>query len=188
MNKTMMIAALIGCAIALTGCVSEELTWGGQKAVRQPDGTVLVDQTTGKPYYEKEQNHLERFSHLTDAELKELHVKADAESYEAHLGQLGSFCGSNTVAVINASVGGAAKLVAEAGALYTKIAGGASADVISSLVGKAVALFRSKGGNVDTATASLDGGKLKICDGTTCVTCDADGNCTSYSEGVCTDL
>lgn len=190
MNKTMMIAALIGCAIALTGCVSEELTWGGQKAVRQPDGTVLVDQSTGRPYYEKDQNHLERFSHLTDVELKELHVKADAETYEAHLGQIGSFCGSNTVAVINAGLGGATKLVAEAGVLYAKIAGGASADVISSLVGKAVSLFKSKGGNVDTATASLDGGKLKICDGTTCVTCDADGNCTSgtCSEGVCTDL
>lgn len=53
MNKTMMFAAIFGCAIALSGCVSEELTWGGQKAVRQPDGTVLVDQTTGKPYYER---------------------------------------------------------------------------------------------------------------------------------------
>lgn len=184
MNKTMMLAALIGCAIALTGCVSEELTWGGQKAVRQPDGTVLVDQTTGKPYYEKDQNHLARFSHLTDAELKELHVKADAETYEAHLGHLGSFCGSNTVAVINASVGGAAKLVAEAGALYAKIAGGASADVISSLVGKAVALFKSQGGNVDTAAAAIDGNQLKITDGKTCVTCDANGNCTA---GACSE-
>lgn len=178
MNKTMMFAALIGCAIALTGCVSEELTWGGQKAVRQPDGTVLVDQSTGRPYYEKDQNHLERFSHLTDVELKELHVQAGAETYEAHLGQIGSFCGSNTVSVINASVGGATKLVAEAGALYAKIAGGASADVISSLVGKAVAMFRDTGGNIDSASAALADGKLKISDGATCVTCDGSGNCT----------
>ena len=179
MNKVTLFAALVCCAFALlTGCVSEELTWGGQKAVRQPDGTVLVDTQTGRPFYEKDQNHLERFSHLTDVELKELHVKADAETYEAHLGQIGSFCGSNTVAVINASVGGAAKLVAEAGALYTKIAGGASVDVISAAVSKAVSLFRSKGGNVDTAAASIDGDKLKISDGTTCVMCDAEGNCT----------
>lgn len=184
--KKMLFAALVAACVC--GCVSEELTWGGMKAVRLPDGTVLVDKETGKPYYEKDQNHLDRFSHLNDVELKELHVKADAETYEAHLGQIGSFCGTNTVSVINASIGGAAKLVAEAGALYAKIAGGASADVISSLIGKAVALFRSQGGNVDTATASLEGGKLKICDGTTCVTCDADGNCSSCSEGVCTDL
>ena len=184
MKKTIVLAAQIGCAIALSGCVSEELTWGGQKAVRQPDGTVLVDTQTGRPYYEKEQNHLERFSHLTDAELKELHVRADAETYEAHLGHLGSFCGSNTVAVINAGLGGATKLVAEAGVLYAQIVGGASADVISSLIGKAVSLFKSKGGNVDTATATLDGDKLKISDGKTCVTCDANGNCTS---GACSE-
>lgn len=184
MNKSMMLAALCGCAIALTGCVSEELTWGGQKAVRQPDGTVLVDTQTGRPYYEKEQNHLERFAHLTDVDLKELHVKAGAETYEAHLGQIGSFCGSNTVAVINASVGGAAKLVAEAGALYAKIACGGSVDVISAAVSKAVSFFRSKGGDVDTASASLDGGTLKISDGKTCVTCDANGNCTA---GACSE-
>ena len=182
MNKIMIIIAI--AAAALTGCVSEELTWGGQKAVRQPDGTVLFDQATGRPYYEKDQNHLERFSHLTDIELKELHVKADAETYEAHLGQIGSFCGSNTVAVINAGLDGATKLVAECGALYTKIAGGATVDVVSSLVGKAVALFRSNGGNVDSASATLDGDRLKITDGSVCVTCDAAGNCTS---GACTD-
>lgn len=187
MNKISFFAALVSCAIALTGCVSEELTWGGQKAVRQPDGTVLVDAATGRPFYEKDQNHLERFSHLTDVELKELHVKADAETYEAHLGQIGSFCGSNTVAVINASVGGATKLVAECGVLYAKIAGGASADIISAVVGKAVALFKSKGGNVDTASALIDGDKLKITDGQTVIECDADGVCRECPNGVCSE-
>lgn len=182
MNKLTLIAALVGCFI-LTGCVSEELTWGGMKAVRNPDGTVLVDQATGKPYYEKDQNHLDRFSHLHDIEMKELHVKADGDSYEAHLGTLGSFTGSNTIGVINASIGGATKLVAECGILYTKIAGGATAAVASEVVDKAITLFQSKGGDVDKATASIDGDQLKITDGTTCVTCDAAGNC---SPGTCT--
>lgn len=187
MNKIMLIICATCATIILTGCVSEELTWGGQKAVRQPDGTVLFDATTGRPYYEKDQNHLERFSHLTDVELKELHVKADAETYEAHLGQIGSFCGSNTVAVINASVGGTTKLVAEAGALYAKIAGGATADVVSAVVGKAVALFKSKGGSVDTASALIDGDKLKITDGQTVIECDADGVCRECPNGVCSE-
>ena len=176
MNKLTLIAALVGCVI-LTGCVSEELTWGGMKAVRNPDGTVLVDQETGKPYYEKDQNHLDRFSHLNDVDMKELHVKAYGDSYEAHLGQLGSFTGSNTIGVINASLGGATKLVAECGVLYTKIAGGATVDVASAAVSKAVSFFQSKGGNVDKATPSIAGDKLKITDGTTCVTCDAAGTC-----------
>ena len=176
MKKLTLIAAIVGC-IVLTGCVSEELTWGGMKAVRNPDGTVLVDQATGKPYYEKDQNHLDRFSHLNDIEMKELHVKADGDSYEAHLGTLGSFTGSNTIGVINASLGGATKLVAECGVLYAKIAGGATAAVASEVVEKAITLFKSKGGDVDKANASIDGDKLKITDGTTCVTCDAAGTC-----------
>ena len=176
MNKLTLIAALVGCLV-LTGCVSEEFIWGGKKAVRQPDGTVLVNKDTGAPYYEKEQNHLERFSHLNDLELNELHVKADGDSYEAHLGQLGSFTGSNTIGVINASLGGATKLVAECGVLYTKIAGGATVDVASAAVGKVVSFFQSKGGDVNKATATIEGDKLQITDGTTCVTCDAAGTC-----------
>lgn len=177
MNKLTLIAALVGCAI-LTGCVSEEITWGGEKAVRNPDGTVLVNKDTGAPYYEKEQNHLDRFAHLNDTELKDFHVKADRESYEAAIGTLGSFTGSNTIGVINASLGGATKLVAECGVLYTKIAGGVTADVASSAVSNAVSFFKSKGGDVDKANATIDDDKLKITDGTTCVTCTADGTCT----------
>lgn len=181
MNKLTLIAALVGCAI-LTGCVSEEITWGGEKAVRNPDGTVLVNKDTGAPYYEKEQNHLERFTHLNDTELKDFHVKADRESYEAAIGTLGSFTGSNTIGVINASIGGATKLVAECGVLYAKIAGGATAAVASEVAEKAITLFTSKGGDVDKATAAIAGDKIQVTDGTTFVTCDQDGNC---SIGTC---
>ena len=179
MNIKVMLCAILGAVITiLTGCVSEEITWGGEKAVRNPDGTVLVNKDTGAPYYEKEQNHLERFTHLNDTELKDFHVKADRESYEAAIGTLGSFTGSNTIGVIDASLGGATKLVAECGVLYTKIAGGATVDVASAAVGKVVSFFQSKGGNVDKATASIEGDQLKITDGTTCVTCDKTGSCT----------
>lgn len=181
MNKMLILATI---AAALCGCVSEELTWGGQKAVRQPDGTVIVDAATGRPYYEKDQNHLERFSHLNDVEFKDFHVAADGEHYEASVGTFYSATGSNTIGVINASLSGATKLVAECGALYTKIAGGATVDVISAAVGKAIAFFKSQGGNPEKATASLDGDKLKITDGQTCIECDAAGNCTS---GNCAD-
>ena len=177
MNKLTLIAALVGCAI-LTGCVSEEIIWGGDKAVRQPDGTVLVNKDTGAPYYEKEKNHLKRFSHLNDVEFKDFHVKADKDSYEAGIGTLGSFTGSNTIGVIDASLGGATKLVAECGVLYTKIAGGATVDVASAAVSKVVSFFKSKGGDVDKATATVEGDKLQITDGTTCVSCTADGTCT----------
>lgn len=182
MHKIMPIAAL--AAAILAGCVSEDLVWGGNKAVRQPDGTVLVDKATGKPYYEKEQNHLKRFSHLNDIEMKELHVTATGDSYEAHLGQLGSFTGSNTVAVINTSLSGVTKLVAECGVLYAKIAGGATTDAATAVISKAIAFFKSAGGNVDRAQASADGDKLTISDGSVCTTCTPDGTCTTceYSK------
>lgn len=184
MKKVMFAALCAGFAVAMTGCVSEELTWGGMKAVRQPDGTVLVDQATGKPYYEKDQNHLDRFSHLTDVELKELHVKADGDSYEAHLGSLGSFSGSNTVNVINAGLSGTTKLVAECGVLYAKIAGGATADVATSVVSKMIAYFKSAGGDTEKATAIIDKSKnaVQISDGSTCIECTADGICKECQE------
>ena len=178
-NHKLIVLLCAACgAVVLTGCVSEEITWGGEKAVRQPDGTVLVNKDTGAPFYEKDQNHLERFSHLNDIEFKDFHVKADKDSYEAGIGTLGSFTGSNTIGVIDASLGGATKLVAECGVLYTKIAGGVTADVASSAVSNAVSFFKSKGGDVDKATATIEGDKLKITDGTTCVSCTADGTCT----------
>ena len=186
MKRTVSLCAVLGAALAiLTGCVSEELTWGGYKAVRQPDGTVLVDKDTGKPYYEKEQNHLERFSHLNDVSLNELHAKADADSYEAHLGHLESFTGSNTIGVINASLSGTTKLVAECGVLYAKIAGGASTDAATAVISKAVEYFKSQGGNVDKAQASTEGDKLTISDGSVCTTCTPDGTCTT---GACSDM
>lgn len=176
MNKLMVIGAAL-CAAILTGCVSEELDWGGLKAVRQPDGTVIVDQTTGKPFYEKEQNHLERFSHLNDIELKELHVKADGDAYEAHLGSIGSFTGSNVVNVIDSSLGGATRLAVACGDLYAKIAGGASVDVTTAVVSKMIKYFTSKGGNSETASASLSNDAVRISDGKTCIECTADGVC-----------
>ena len=176
MKKVMFAAAL---AAIVCGCVSEELTWGGLKAVRNPDGTVLVDPASGKPYYEKDQNHLDRFSHLNDIELKELHVKADGDAYEAHLGSLGSFTGSNTVNVINASLSGTTKLVAECGALYAKIAGGATADVTASVVSKMISYFKSSGGDAEKATAAIDKttNAILISDGSTCIECTEDGVC-----------
>ena len=116
--------------------------------------------------------------------MKELHVKAAGDSYEAHLGQLGSFTGSNTIGVINSSLSGTTKLVAECGVLYAKIAGGASTDVAAAVISKASAYFKSNGGNVDKAQASTEGDKLTISDGSVCTTCTPDGNCTT---GNCSD-
>ena len=179
--KKIMFAAI--AAVALSGCVSEEITWGGDKAVRQPDGTVLVDATTGRPYYEKEQNHLERFSHLNDVEFKDFHVKADKDSYEAGIGQFGSFTGSNTVAVINSGLSGTTKLVAVCGVLYAKIAGGASADIATTAISKLISYFKSSGGDTENATATLDEANkaIKVSDGSVCVECTPDGTCRDCS-------
>lgn len=185
MKKFCIMLMALMCAIIciLTGCVSEDLTWGGMKAVRQPDGTVLTDKD-GKPYYEKDQNHLNRFSHLTDVEMKDFDVSAKGEEYHASLGHLSSASGSNTIGVINAGLSGTTKLVAECGVLYTKIAGGATADVATSVVSKMIAYFKSSGGDTEKATATIDDAtkSVKITDGTTCVECTADGTCSTCTE------
>ena len=43
---------------------------------------------------------------------------------------------------------------------------------------KVYSFFAGKGGDVSKATVTSDGTTIKVSDGSTCVECDAAGNCT----------
>ena len=96
---------------------------------------------------------------------------------------------SNAVVMVDGMFKNGANLVTAIGDAYCKIAGGgAQADVALSAASKIYNFFTSKGGNVDKATVTADGGKVKVTDGTTCIECTADGTCTECREcGTCTD-
>ena len=91
---------------------------------------------------------------------------------------------SNLVALVSTSLDGLTKLAVAVGEAYVKIAGGgAQADTALTYTAKIINYFRSRGGNVEKATVTTDEASkaLKVDDGTTCISCDASGNCTDCS-------
>lgn len=81
--------------------------------------------------------------------------------------------------MVGTSLDGLTKLVVACADAYTKIAGGgAQADTALSSAKKMLEYFTSKGGDVSKATVTTDANTVKVDDGTTCITCDAAGNCT----------
>ena len=178
----MIIALAAGAAAMMTGCTSStKIAWGGKTAVRQPDGTVLVDEK-GPPHYESETNVYEDSNWLTKREERDVKVKVNADgSYEAGIGSRVNDVSSNGVAIVTGSIDATTRLVSTCAAAYVTIAGGgAQADTVTSVVTKMIRLFRSKGGDVAKATVTTDEAarKITISDGTACVECSEAGACT----------
>ena len=182
MKQIMILAALVA---AFAGCTSStSIKWGGRKAVRNSDGAVLTA-ADGSPYYESEQNVYEDSNWLTKREERD--VKVDVQSdgaYTASLGSRVNDVSTNGIAMVTGGIGALTKLVSTCAAAYVTIAGGgAQADATTAIVSKIVKSFADKGGNTEKATVTTDSTKntLKVSDGSTCVECDAAGNCT-YCE------
>ena len=182
MKQTMILAALVA---AFAGCTSStSIKWGGKKAVRNADGTVLTA-ADGSPYYESEPNIYDDFNWLTKREERD--VKVDAQSNGAYTASLGSRVNdvsTNGIAMVTGGINAMTKLVSTCAAAYVTIAGGgAQADVTTTVVSKIIKSFVDKGGDTDKATVTTDAAQntLRVSDGSTCVECDAAGNCT-YCE------
>ena len=75
---------------------------------------------------------------------------------------------------------GGAQLAIAIGDAYAKIAGGAQASTVLSSAQKVYEYFIGKGGNASKAEVTVDEAAktLKVTDGSTCVECDAAGNCS----------
>ena len=88
---------------------------------------------------------------------------------------------TNAIVMVKTIFDGSANLVDAAAKAYATIqtAGGTTA---AGVVGKKIAdYFISKGGNVSksTVTADQSTGTVTVTDGTTCISCDTDGNCSN---------
>lgn len=179
-----MVAFAAVAAVMMTGCTSStSIKWGGKTAVRQPDGTVLVDEK-GTPHYENERNEYKDSNWLTKREERDVSVKVNGDgSYEAGIGSRVNDVSSNGVSMVTGGIDAMTKLVSTCAAAYVTIAGGgAQADTVTSVVTKMISYFTSKGGDAAKAKVTAEGGKVKVTDGTTCVSCDKDGNCTECTD------
>lgn len=182
MKKLMIMFAACAAIATMTGCTSAtRIEWGGKKAVRNPDGTVLADKD-GKPYYETEKNHYEDSNWLTKREERDVKVDAKADgSYTASLGSRVNDVSTNGIAMVTGGINAMTKLVSTCAAAYVTIAGGgAQTDTALAVGEKIYNFFKSKGGDAEKAKVTTDtaSNTVKIDDGSTCVQCDAAGNCT----------
>lgn len=110
-------------------------------------------------------------------------IAVSVDSYERDLS-------TNAVVMTKTIFDGSVNLVAAVAKAYATISTGGATDAGSTIVQKAVAYFKSKGGDAAKSTVLSDptAGLIKITDGSTCVSCDALGNCAACSEcvgGVC---
>ncbi len=88
---------------------------------------------------------------------------------------------TNAVVMVKTIFDGSANLAAAVAKAYATISTGGSSDAAGAIVSKVVSLFKSKGGDASKSTVTAEGDKITVTDGTTCVICDAAGNC-SYCE------
>ena len=184
MKKLMIIAAIAAVAAGMTGCKSIEVERHGQSlaTVKNADGTVsVVRDKDNNPVILDGGWSVDYFQHWNWQRFDSLKAQAgsgvslEINNYE------GGADATNLTALVTASFAGGANLATAIGEAYVKIAGGgAQASTVLSTASNIYEYFTSKGGDPEKATVSADtaANTLKVSDGTTCVQCDAQGNCS----------
>ena len=184
MKQIMILTALVA---AFAGCKSIEVERHASSlaTIQNADGTMsVVKDAQGNPVILDGGWEVDYFQHWNWQKFDSLSATAgtgvvlNINNYE------GGADPTNLIALVAASFDGGTKLVTAIGEAYVKIAGGgAQASTVISSAQKVYEYFTGKGGDASKATVSTDTTKntLKVSDGTTCVECDADGNC-SYCE------
>ena len=184
MKQIMILAALVA---ALAGCKSIEVERHAQQVATYTDTNGVVKAVCdekGKPVLLDGGWSVDYFQHWNWQKFDELSATAGT-GVSLTINKYESGADSNLVALVSTALDGLTKLAVAVGEAYVKIAGGgAQADTVLKTTSKIINYFRDKGGNVEKATVTTDetSSTLKIDDGTTCVSCDASGNCTECTK------
>jgi len=187
MNKMIILAALAALLAGMTGCKSIEVERHGQKVPTWTDtnGVVrAVCDANGKPVVLDGGWEVDFLQHWMWTKLDSLNATAGT-GVSLQLNGYETAVDTNFVALVATSFDGGTKLATAIGEAYVKIAGGgAQASTVLTSVKKVYEYFVSKGGDASKATVSTDTATntLKVTDGSTCVSCDAAGNCTDCTE------
>lgn len=183
MKKVLMFAAIAAIFAGLTGCKSIEVERNAASlaTVQNADGTVsVVKDAQGNPVILDGGWSVDYFQHWNWQRFDSLSAKAGT-GVSLDINNYASGADSNLVSLVETSLAGATKLIATAAEAYVKVAGGgAQADTALSVGQKIYEFFKSKGGDETKATVTADtaDNTVKVTDGTTCVSCDANGNCS----------
>lgn len=188
--KKMMMIALAACAAAITGCQTrvqierdEPTKILPKQEVREFNGTNILITT----------DYFVPPAHYCVTARSPLFADESVAKFAADVGENGTWSinadgysrdlSTNAVLMTKELFAGGAQLVTAIGEAYVKIAGGgAQASTVLSSAQKIYEYFTSKGGDASKATVSTTAdNKVQVTDGSTCVECDAAGNCTDCS-------
>ena len=194
MKKLMMVALAAGAAAMMTGCQTRITATKNAEVAHPIQEVVKVngeDQVITRGYQVTSGGwEATARSPLWASEtLKGLEIGVTTNgSVTMSIDKYGRDLSTNAVTMTKEMFAGGAKLATAVGDAYVKIAGGgAQADTVLNVTKKVISYFTSKGGDTEKATVTTDEATktIKVSDGTTCVTCDANGNCTACTDGSC---
>lgn len=180
--RSALIISSVAAAIVFAGCRAVTVENYGEEIARDADEkpVTLADgriQTVKKGWRVHHNQHWMN----TKADSIEAHIKPEDIAFA--MNGLNTQPSEELNKLVGTSLDGLTKLVVACADAYTKIAGGGAQTDTALAVGKKVLeYFSSKGGDLSKATVTTTAdNKLQVSDGSTCVSCDAAGNCTDCS-------
>ena len=184
MKKLMIVAA---CAAIVAGCKSIEVERHAQTlaTIQNADGTVsVVRDKDNNPVTLDGGWEVSYFQHWNWQRFDNLNAMAGKDVSLQISGYEGGADATNLTQLVHTSLDGLTKLIATAADAYVKVAGGgAQADTAIAVGQKIASYFAGKGGDATKAAVTVENGKIKVSDGTTCVECDSEGNCEECKVG-----
>ena len=172
MKKLFTIHCHLFAAIALgaiAGCRVVEVENRGEGFLTDKDGQpVLVN---GQPVkYAKGWNvyHNQHWM-TTEADNLEAHIKPEDISFS--MAKINTKPSEELGKLVETSLKGAAELASKIGAAIATSGGSVAGDAAYSALKSAVSSYISKGGSVENATVTCEGGNCTISDGTVTETC-----------------
>lgn len=192
--KLLQIVTACGSAIAAVGCVlvvggcQTCITWEKNPEVAKPIHAVVETngvreiittgyQMEGGGWYVKARSPLwakEQFSGFALNLGKNGEVTVKLDTYDRDLS-------TNAIVMTKTIFDGSANLALAVAKAYATISTGGATDESGAIVSKVMSFFKSKGGDASKSTVTSDGTVIKVTDGSTCISCDAAGNCSSCS-------
>lgn len=185
MHKIMLVLSILG-AVVLTGCQTRltaekypEVPLPIQEVVEVNGQQQLITksyQMASGGWYWTARSPLWATESLKGLDIgcEGVKVWLKTDSYNRDLS-------TNAVVMTKTIFDGSTNLVGAVAKAYATIASGGSSDLVSAVATKAVNLFKSLGGDESKSTVTTTDSTLTISDGSTCVECDANGNCTDCS-------
>jgi len=170
--KKLMTIALAACAAVITGCVSMEVKDYGYEVVRDADGKPLVD-TNGTVQTVHKGQKWDYNKNMVDQTLDDLaFTRKPGDTITLNLRNYRDNVSPELNKVVETSFKGAAELAAKVGAAIATSGGSVAGEAAYAALRNAIAKYISKGGDVEKAKITCEGGNCTITDGTVTEVCE----------------